>query len=104
MALFNLGDISFNTSSRPGITNLAQSQYNTSLLRYPIDLGAADKGHYILININAQINSSYKYPVVDGTPTVLANQAVKNATLGGNTTAGTVANVLTGAKDLTDAA
>ena len=104
MGLFNLGDISFNTSSRPGITNLAQSQYNTSLLRYPIDLGAADKGHYILININAQINSSYKYPVVDGTPTVLANQAVKNATLGGNTTAGTVANVLTAGKDLTDAA
>ena len=104
MALFNLGDISFNTSSRPGITNLAQSQYNTSLLRYPIDLGAADKGHYILININAQINSSYKYPVVYDTPTVIANQTVRNAILGVNTTAGVAKNVANAAKEVIDVA
>ena len=104
MGLFNLGDISFNTSNRPGITKLASSQYNSTLLRYPIDLGAADKGHYILININAQINSSYKYSPVNDTPTVIANQASRNSTLGVNTTAGTASNVLGAAKELKDAA
>jgi hypothetical protein len=104
MGLFNLGDISFDTSNRPGITNLAKSQYNTSLLRYPIDLGAADKGHYILININAQINSSYKYSAIRDIPTVIANQAARNATLGVNTTSGVTSNILSATKELKDAA
>lgn len=104
MGLFNLGDISFDTSNRPGITNLAKSQYNTSLLRYPIDLGAADKGHYILININAQINSSYKYSAISDIPTAIANQAERNATLGVNTTSGVASNILSATKELKDAA
>ena len=94
MGLFNLGDISFNTSNRPGITKLASSQYNSTLLRYPIDLGAADKGHYILININAQINSSYKYSAIGDTPTVIANQAARNAASGASSTAAVAANIV----------
>ena len=61
MALFNLlgGGISFGTQSRSGISALSSSKYDKSLLKYPSDLGSADKGHYILININEQINTSF---------------------------------------------
>jgi len=61
MALFNLlGDgISFGSGTRKIENALASSKYASSTFRYPIDLGAADKGHYILININEQINTSF---------------------------------------------
>ena len=77
MALFNLlgGGISFGTEVRNGISILSGSPYEKSLLKYPSDLGAADKGHYILININEQINTSFPgTEVKDDLPTVQANR------------------------------
>lgn len=59
MALFNLTDIKFKTDSRQGTEALvSNSKYRRDLLRYPSDLGATDKGHYIVININEQINTT----------------------------------------------
>lgn len=50
MAIFSLNDISFDASDNL----LGDSTYAYDILRYPIDLGAADKGHYMVIHINAQ--------------------------------------------------
>ena len=77
MALFNLlgGGINFGTEVRNGISILSGSPYQKSLLKYPSDLGAVDKGHYILININEQINTSFPgTEVKDDLPTVQANR------------------------------
>lgn len=95
MALFNLlgGGISFGTESRSGISALTSSQYQSSTFRFPIDLGAADKGHYILININEQINTSFPgTQVAADNPSVLSNKARLAASFGEFTTAGTLAN------------
>ena len=56
MALFSFTDIRFGTAdTRVGLNgSLAGSQYNTNLYRYPIDLGEADKGHYMIFHINEQ--------------------------------------------------
>jgi hypothetical protein len=55
---------------------LGKSDYEVSTYRYPEDLAAADKGHYILININEQRLTSYgdgdKKSV--GVPTAIQNQ------------------------------
>jgi len=62
MALFNLlgGGISFGTEpARSGINALSSSKYEKTLLKYPSDLGSTDKAHYILININEQVNTSF---------------------------------------------
>jgi hypothetical protein len=97
MALFNLlgGGITFGTQSRSGtlLSALTSSQYESSTFRYPIDLGAADKGHYILININEQINTSFPGTQVRGdAPTVFGNKATLAGAFGEYTTAGTLAN------------
>jgi hypothetical protein len=61
MALFNLlgGGISFGNEQRTSFNPLVSSKYDQKLLRYPSDLGTTDKGHYMVININEQINTSF---------------------------------------------
>ena len=57
MALFNLlgGGISF--KERP--TEFNNLKRLNGVLKYPSDLGSTDKGHYILIQVNEQINTSF---------------------------------------------
>jgi hypothetical protein len=95
MGLFNLlgGGISFGTSARPGATALADSKYQNSILKYPIDLGAADKGHYILININEQTNTSFPAGNRTGDlPSGLANKKSIAKQFGGYDTSAGLAN------------
>ena len=78
MALFSLTDIGFKTDTRSGVgvNNLLEnSEYNRSLLRYPKDLGQADRGHYIVFNINEQINTAQEFrgKEVSDKPTVHKN-------------------------------
>jgi len=106
MGLFNLlgGGISFGTSARSGTSDLADSKYKTGLFRYPIDLGAADKGHYILININEQINTSFPGTKVESDlPSVLANKKSIARQFGGYDTAAGLANASQLAQAATDA-
>jgi hypothetical protein len=93
MALFNLlGDgISFGSGTRKIENALASSKYASSTFRYPIDLGSADKGHYILININEQINTSYRGNLTGDDPTVFANRAQLASVYGGYDTAASLA-------------
>lgn len=62
MALFSLTDISFGKSNDPitgPLSALYKSQYATSTFRYPSDVGAFDKGHYMLFHINTQSKTSF---------------------------------------------
>ena len=64
MALFGFSDITFNKSPGNGISgplsNLSGSEFTQRSYRYPSDLGSADKGHYMMIYIRQQKNSSYE--------------------------------------------
>lgn len=106
MGLFNLlgGGISFGTSARTGTSVLTDSKYNTNLFKYPNDLGAVDKGHYILININEQINTSFPgTEVKSNLPSVLANKKSISNQFGGYDTAAGLANLSKLAQATTDA-
>ncbi|MBM3417391.1 MAG: hypothetical protein FJY17_00545 [Bacteroidetes bacterium] len=64
MSLFNLTDIKITSAKGPTgpLSVLGQSKYETNTFRYPEDLSASDKGHYMIININEQRHTSYKDP------------------------------------------
>jgi hypothetical protein len=64
MALFNLTDIKFNKNSetRGRLNDIVASEYQTNILKYPIDIGASyDKGHYMVIYINQQDNTAEEF-------------------------------------------
>lgn len=76
MALFNLTDIKFKKDRDRGPLNpIASSQYQTNILKYPIDIGTSyDKGHYMVIHINEQENTALQFrrgQSSDVKPTVL---------------------------------
>lgn len=77
MAFFNLTDIKIkgpktNISATRSLTN---SKYITNILRYPLDIGSLDKGHYMVIHINQQVKTRFPRTVdPDNLPTILANQ------------------------------
>ncbi len=57
MSLFSFGDIKFNKGdlTRKGpLSALTKSEYETNNLRYPIDVGNADKGHYMVFYVRKQ--------------------------------------------------
>jgi hypothetical protein len=57
MALFGFSDISFSkgVSERTGpLAALVGNEFKTTTLRYPLDVGNADKAHYIVIYIRKQ--------------------------------------------------
>ena len=63
MALFGLSDISFKKGSpqRKGpLAPLVLNEFKTTLLRYPLDIGNADKGHYMVFYIREQKNTQFK--------------------------------------------
>ena len=62
MGLFTLlgNGVSFKNKSRSVLNALSDRfEDGTQVLRYPSDLGSVDKGHYIFIQINEQINTSF---------------------------------------------
>jgi hypothetical protein len=104
MGIFNIfGDgVSFGTSVRTKTAALADSKYKSGLFKYPIDLGAPDKGHHILININEQINTSFPGTPVKGVdPRVIFNKKLIREQFGGYDTTATVKNALGAAKAVT---
>lgn len=54
--------------------NNTNSRYNTRTLQFPLDIGAADKGHYLMFNINAQKKTQFSTTTDSGVvPTVIQN-------------------------------
>lgn len=106
MAIFNLTDIEIKPSRRTGIYDAAArvagpnaELYNTDLMRYPLDVGGMDKGHYMIIHINEQHHT--QFPSGSQTtdlPTVAANAkkyGIKKINQALGTAANTVRDVLT---------
>jgi len=71
MGIFNLTDINITTDSeRTGVgkklvgTSAAgvphAGKYNQNIYRYPLDIGSADKGHYMVFHINVQEESNWE--------------------------------------------
>jgi hypothetical protein len=62
MPLFNLSDIEFNKDQAGGLagplSSLFKSSFDQNTLRYPADVGNADKGHYMVIYARKQKNSN----------------------------------------------
>jgi hypothetical protein len=63
MALFNLTDIKFKKDQDRGpLNSIVSSQYQTNILKYPIDIGTSyDKGHYMVLHINEQENTAQDF-------------------------------------------
>lgn len=64
MSLFSFGDIKFNASSgnpKGPLLALEKSEFEKTTLRYPIDVGASDKSHYLVFYIKQQKTSSAKF-------------------------------------------
>jgi hypothetical protein len=75
--LFNLTGTNFKSAGKASgvLDKLAGSQYETSTYRYPEDLGAGDKGHYMIININEQRLTAFGGTGATGDrPTAIRNQ------------------------------
>jgi len=65
MSLFGFGDIKFNSGERTGfgpLSALEGTPYKRDNFRYPIDVGAFDKGHYMVFYIREQDKSSAVAP------------------------------------------
>jgi hypothetical protein len=61
MSLFSFGGIRFESPTKPGFganRDLLGGKYGYDILRYPIDIGSTDKGHYIVIHVNEQKKTS----------------------------------------------
>lgn len=85
MAFFSLTDIKIKdpeTNFKPN--SVLSDQYMSNVLRYPLDIGSLDKGHYMVIHVNQQVKSRFKAQTLDdeaNQPTILQNQ--KNTGNGG---------------------
>lgn len=67
MALFGLSDISFNkgVTDRAGpLAALVDNKFKQNTYRYPIDIGNADKAHYMVIYIRQQKSTQYPGTVI----------------------------------------
>lgn len=75
MSFFNLTDVKFTKSENRTFQPLSNLQnYEHNLLRYPIDLGNADKGHYMVIHINRQEKTAYNYTDTNVDPTIISDR------------------------------
>lgn len=62
MALFGFSDISFDKGQtrRGPLAKLVESQFERTTLRYPLDVGNYDKGHYVVFYVRQQKTTSFK--------------------------------------------
>lgn len=90
MSLFSLNDITFTSSNRTGgpadLLDGATAKYGYNIFRYPSDVGAVDKGHYIVFHVNTQRQTRFAQNIVQDEsqrPSVYINR-VKNGTSPGS--------------------
>lgn len=108
MSVFTLGNISFkpvNNGFFDSSQNLLGDDFGYNFYKYPEDLGSMDKGHYVIIHINAQRKTQFEKRAsgVD-VPTIYSNRIQSgNLGIGGalTTVGGVIGKVV---NDLTDGA
>jgi hypothetical protein len=59
MALFTLTDIRFTSDKNRSANKIVADKYKINTLRYPIDLGEVDKGHYMILHVNEQKRTQF---------------------------------------------
>jgi hypothetical protein len=60
MAIFTLTDIKFKgTPGNKGASQILESRYISNTMRYPIDIGNTDQGHYMVIHVNQQTRTQF---------------------------------------------
>ena len=78
MAIFTLTDITFTggEQERTGMADpyIAGANYENNLYKYPLDIGSYDKGHYVLIHINMQEQTSFPRDLMSDNPTIIQNR------------------------------
>tara|TARA_R100001126_G_scaffold41922_1_gene23372 strand:+ start:780 stop:2069 length:1290 start_codon:yes stop_codon:yes gene_type:complete len=104
MALFKLNDINFNKDQR-GITgplsSLSGTKYEMGSHRYPADIGALDKGHYITFFVNVQKKTQFTSKATTGDrPTIMNNRKLLENMRGSTNLGGNFTNVLDGGTKL----
>lgn len=100
MALFTLSDINLNKNVKErkgGVATTSSwtgdNEYDFEILKYPLDVGNYDKGHYMVIHINEQIKTSFGGTTVDtrndpkNIPTTFQSKANLAKVTGGPTSA-----------------
>lgn len=96
MALFSLTDIKI--KEQKVRTSLSSKRFDSNTYRFPLDIGDADKGHYVIFNIFVSQFISKNYNCAPTTDSLLQNQS--GATLGGVIdTVGDVGSGLLGPKN-----
>lgn len=103
MALFKLNDINFNKDIRNitgPLSSLSGTQYEMGSHRYPADIGATDKGHYVTFFINTQKKTQFAGKAASGDrPTIMQNRKLLENMRGATNVGGNFSNVLdSGAK------
>ena len=81
MPLFGFGDIQFNkgeTARKGPLADLVDNKFKTNLLRYPLDVGSADKGHYMVFYIRQQKNTSFATTTVSETELASAAKSAQS--------------------------
>jgi len=83
MALFTLSDITYKEQEARTIGPLPNELFGQKILRYPIDIGSVDKGHYMIIHINVQDKTEYTVsPAADTRATIHKNRTLLAAQTG----------------------
>lgn len=81
MAIFTLTDIKFKgTPGNKGASQILESRYLTDTMRYPIDIGNTDQGHYMVIHINQQTRTQFGLGTTTDLPTIFDNPENKALT------------------------
>ena len=83
MSLFTLLDVQFKEQEKRVFDASKITQYPTNTYRYPIDVGSADKGHYVVFYINEQVKTSFSSGTDEANkPTIFKNRAEIQSKLG----------------------
>jgi len=88
MSLFSFADIIFNNDSRTGgpsdLLAGKEDKYGYQILKFPSDVGAVDKGHYMVIHINQQKMTAQEYTGNEAgeDPTIFQNRLKNNTQAG----------------------
>ena len=83
MALFTLTDIRFTSDKNRTANKIVGDKYKINTLRYPIDLGEIDKGHYMILHVNEQKRTQFPGLTTDDETTAVQNRLGLNRFNGG---------------------
>ena len=96
MGLFTLTDIKFDSKARTRSGDLGiEPEYTNNILKYPIDIGAVDKGHYMIFHINVQDKTDYSVRVASNPDSkVQADRKRLQSSTGAVNIGGNIQNVI----------